>query len=125
MVNRKTKSERDEQEHMNMNKKEHEDMDLLSVCIEAACESKESVEKWRRQRRSLHRLPSPLADALLRRLLSRRLLSPSLLEYANPTFSFICVCFSNSLSLFSSTDLIDKDIYFFVLCFLVDFNWCK
>ncbi|KAL2342677.1 hypothetical protein Fmac_003962 [Flemingia macrophylla] len=58
-------------------KKESE---LVGLCIEAACESRESVEKWRLQRRSLHRLPSPLADALLRRLISRRLLFPSLLE---------------------------------------------
>ncbi|XP_028774773.1 uncharacterized protein LOC114744074 [Neltuma alba] len=55
-------------------------LDLVTLCMEAACESIESVDKWRRQRRSLERLPSPLADALLRRLLSRRLLYPSLLE---------------------------------------------
>lgn len=48
--------------------------------MEAACESRESVEKWRRQKRSLERLPSHLADALLRRLIHRRLLYPSLLE---------------------------------------------
>ncbi|KAB1209884.1 F-box/LRR-repeat protein 16 [Morella rubra] len=53
---------------------------LVGLCIEAACQSKESVEKWRRQRRSLERLPSHLADALLRRLLCRRLLYPSLLD---------------------------------------------
>ncbi|XP_054776163.1 uncharacterized protein LOC129284655 isoform X2 [Prosopis cineraria] len=55
-------------------------LDLVSLCMEAACESRESVDKWRRQRRRLDRLPSPLADALLRRLLSRHLLYPSLLE---------------------------------------------
>ncbi|KAK4262882.1 hypothetical protein QN277_028381 [Acacia crassicarpa] len=55
-------------------------MDLVTLCVETACESRQSVDKWRRQRRSLERLPSPLADALLRRLLSRRLLYPSLLE---------------------------------------------
>ncbi|XP_040989238.1 toll-like receptor 3 [Juglans microcarpa x Juglans regia] len=54
--------------------------ELVGLCIEAACQSRESVEKWRRQRRSLERLPSQLADALLRRLLIRRLLYPSLLE---------------------------------------------
>ncbi|KAJ1408213.1 hypothetical protein SESBI_23749 [Sesbania bispinosa] len=42
--------------------------ELVGLCIEAACESRESVEKWRRQKRTLDRLPSPLADALLRRL---------------------------------------------------------
>ncbi|XP_062146984.1 receptor-like protein 15 isoform X2 [Alnus glutinosa] len=54
--------------------------ELVGLCIEAACRSKESVEKWRGQRRTLERLPSQLADALLRRLLARRLLFPSLLE---------------------------------------------
>ncbi|KAI4315524.1 hypothetical protein L6164_028322 [Bauhinia variegata] len=53
---------------------------LVRLCIEVACESGENVEIWRRQKRSLERLPSPLADALIRRLLSRRLLYPSLLE---------------------------------------------
>ena len=55
--------------------------------IEAACENRESVEKWRRQRRSLERLPSHLADALLRRLIHRRLIFPSLLEYLFLFFS--------------------------------------
>ncbi|XP_020096798.1 leucine-rich repeat-containing G-protein coupled receptor 4 isoform X3 [Ananas comosus] len=50
------------------------------MCIAAASASAESVERWRRQRRTLDRLPSHLADALLRRLLRRRLLYPSLLE---------------------------------------------
>ncbi|WVZ24259.1 hypothetical protein V8G54_002803 [Vigna mungo] len=54
--------------------------ELVGLCIEAACESRESVEKWRMQRRSLDRLPSPVADALLRRLIARRLLYPSLLD---------------------------------------------
>ncbi|XP_075646348.1 uncharacterized protein LOC142617397 [Castanea sativa] len=54
--------------------------ELVRLCIEAACENRESVEKWRGQRRSLERLPSHLADALLRRLIHRRLLFPSLLE---------------------------------------------
>ncbi|KAI5601285.1 hypothetical protein BDE02_01G082600 [Populus trichocarpa] len=53
---------------------------LVRLCIEAACESRESVEKWRKQRRTLNSMPSALADALLRRLLLRRLLFPSLLE---------------------------------------------
>ncbi|CAI0441162.1 unnamed protein product [Linum tenue] len=53
---------------------------LVVLCIEAACRSKESIEKWRRQRRTLERMPSVLADALLHRLLQRRLLFPSLLE---------------------------------------------
>lgn len=64
--------------------------ELVGLCIEAACESRESVEKWRMQRRSLDRLPSPVADALLRRLIARRLLYPSLLEYSyslHPSFS--------------------------------------
>ncbi|KAJ4956574.1 hypothetical protein NE237_013357 [Protea cynaroides] len=56
------------------------DSGLVRLCIEAATESGSSVEKWRRQRRTLERLPTQLAEALLRRLLHRRLLLPSLLE---------------------------------------------
>ncbi|GLT67926.1 hypothetical protein SLA2020_401990 [Shorea laevis] len=54
--------------------------DLVRLCLEAACKSKERVEKWRSQRRTLERLPSHLAQSLLQRLLHRRLLFPSLLE---------------------------------------------
>ncbi|KAL6182357.1 hypothetical protein ACLB2K_043780 [Fragaria x ananassa] len=53
---------------------------LVELCLNSACESRDSVEKWRRQRRSLEHLPSQLADSLLRRLISRRLIFPSLLE---------------------------------------------
>lgn len=53
---------------------------LVRLCIEAATQSADAVETWRRQRRTLERLPSQLAEALLHRLLSRRLLYPSLLE---------------------------------------------
>lgn len=53
---------------------------LVELCIDAACKTRETVDKWRLQRRSLDCLPSPLADALLRRLITRRLLHPSLLE---------------------------------------------
>ena len=53
---------------------------LVRRCIEAATRSADAVEAWRRQRRTLERLPSQLAEALLHRLLSRRLLYPSLLE---------------------------------------------
>ena len=49
--------------------------------IEATCENRESVEKWQRQRRSLERLPSHLADALLHCLIHHHLLFPSLLKY--------------------------------------------
>ena len=49
--------------------------------IKAMYENQESVEKWRRQRRSLERLPSHLTDALLHRLIHCHLLFPSLLEY--------------------------------------------
>ncbi|KAL6564811.1 hypothetical protein OROMI_016261 [Orobanche minor] len=54
---------------------------LVRMCIEAATESADAVEKWRRQRRTLERMPSHLDDALLRSLLGHRLLFPSLLEY--------------------------------------------
>ncbi|XP_010541620.1 PREDICTED: toll-like receptor 13 [Tarenaya hassleriana] len=56
---------------------------LVSLCMEEACKSWEAIERWRRQRRSLEhleQLPPHLADSLLRRLLRRRLLFPSLLE---------------------------------------------
>ncbi|KAL2236704.1 uncharacterized protein LOC105179139 [Sesamum indicum] len=53
---------------------------LVRMCIEAATESAAAVEKWRRQRRTLESMPSHLAEALLRHLLRRRLLFPSLLE---------------------------------------------
>ena len=53
---------------------------LVQLCIEAASESTDSVEIWRRKRRTLERMPSELAEALFRRLLRRRLVSPSLLE---------------------------------------------
>ncbi|XP_065012384.1 uncharacterized protein LOC135586076 isoform X6 [Musa acuminata AAA Group] len=54
---------------------------LVGRCIDAATASAESVERWRRQRRTLDLLPSYLADALLRRIIQRRiLLYPSWLE---------------------------------------------
>ncbi|KAM7491482.1 hypothetical protein LguiA_034403 [Lonicera macranthoides] len=53
---------------------------LVLLCIEAATQSRDAVETWRRQRRTIERLPSQLAEALLCRLLHRRLLYPSLLE---------------------------------------------
>ncbi|XP_010445164.1 PREDICTED: uncharacterized protein LOC104727789 [Camelina sativa] len=53
---------------------------LVRLCIEEACKSGDAVERWRLQRRSLERLPPHLADALLRRLIQRRLLFPSLIE---------------------------------------------
>ncbi|KAI0491997.1 hypothetical protein KFK09_026260 [Dendrobium nobile] len=53
---------------------------LVDLCIEAATACSESVDIWRRQRRTLERLPFQLADDLFRRLHSRRLLSPSILE---------------------------------------------
>ncbi|KAL6619563.1 hypothetical protein ACP70R_034702 [Stipagrostis hirtigluma subsp. patula] len=53
---------------------------LVDRCIDAAARGAVTVEAWRRQRRSLERLPAQLADALLRRLAARRLLFPSLLE---------------------------------------------
>uniref|UniRef100_A0A1D1Y438 Internalin-I n=1 Tax=Anthurium amnicola TaxID=1678845 RepID=A0A1D1Y438_9ARAE len=53
---------------------------LVGRCMEAAAGSAASVEKWRRQRRTLERLPTHLADALFHLLRRRRLLYPSLLE---------------------------------------------
>ncbi|KAI7725273.1 hypothetical protein M8C21_026071 [Ambrosia artemisiifolia] len=53
---------------------------LVRLCIESATQTADAVDTWRRQRRTLERLPSQLAEPLLHRLLSRRLLYPSLLE---------------------------------------------
>ncbi|RZC91370.1 hypothetical protein C5167_027432 [Papaver somniferum] len=54
--------------------------DLVWLCLEAATESKESIETWRRQRRTLESMPNQLSQSLLHRLLQRKLLNPSLLE---------------------------------------------
>lgn len=72
--------ERNLENQMESNCREQETSKLVSMCIEAATESAAAVEMWRRQRRTLERMPSHLADYLLRRLLRRRLLFPSLLE---------------------------------------------
>ncbi|KAF6140860.1 hypothetical protein GIB67_042273 [Kingdonia uniflora] len=53
---------------------------LVDLCIESATKNSSTIDKWRRQRRTLERMPPHLAQALLRRLLDRRLVSPSLLE---------------------------------------------
>ncbi|KAD5508248.1 hypothetical protein E3N88_15951 [Mikania micrantha] len=53
---------------------------LVRLCIEKATQSGDAVETWRRQRRTLERLPPQLAGSLLHRLHRRRLLYPSLLE---------------------------------------------
>ncbi|KAG5593350.1 hypothetical protein H5410_043864 [Solanum commersonii] len=57
------------------------DSQLVEMCMESATESLDAVEAWRRQRRTLEMMPSQLAEALLHRLLRRRLLFPSLLDY--------------------------------------------
>lgn len=72
---------------------ESESRSLVELCLEAASESRESVERWRRQVRTLERLPSHLADSLLRRLVRRRLLYPSLLEYLSLSLSPPVLCF--------------------------------
>ncbi|XP_047337394.1 toll-like receptor 13 isoform X2 [Impatiens glandulifera] len=53
---------------------------LVRLCIEAATESKDAIDAWKMQRRTLERMPSQLIDILLHRLLHRRILYPSLLE---------------------------------------------
>lgn len=62
---------------------------LINMCVAAATESQQAVEKWRKQRRSLERLPSHLADSLVLRLVRRRLLFPSLLEVFKNTLEKI------------------------------------
>lgn len=71
------------------------DSRLVRMCIDAATESRDAIEAWRRQRRTLERLPSQLADVLLHRLLRRRLLFPSLLEYVSHLIHF-SICFSTA-----------------------------
>ncbi|KAH9625421.1 hypothetical protein KSS87_011907 [Heliosperma pusillum] len=70
---------------------------LVKLCIEAATVNRDAVDTWRLQRRSLNRLPSPLAAALLHRLLRRRLLSPSLLEMFKFSVEEIDLCGENSV----------------------------
>ncbi|XP_057860227.2 uncharacterized protein LOC131068958 isoform X2 [Cryptomeria japonica] len=53
---------------------------LVQMCIAEASKSKEMVEIWRRQRRTLERMPHHLAGPLFHCLLKQRLLTPSLLE---------------------------------------------
>ncbi|KAH7288022.1 hypothetical protein KP509_31G008000 [Ceratopteris richardii] len=53
---------------------------LVEMCLNAACESKESVQTWRKQIRTLERLPAHLAHPLFHRLLHSGLLNPPLLE---------------------------------------------
>lgn len=53
---------------------------LVQMCIDAACKSKETVEVWRRQKRTLERMPSHLGGLIFNCLLKRRLLAPPLLE---------------------------------------------
>ncbi|KAK3016059.1 hypothetical protein RJ639_007546 [Escallonia herrerae] len=59
---------------------ELESLCLVNLCIEASSQNRAAVEKWRKQRRSLERLPSQLGELLFHRLLRRRLLNPSLLD---------------------------------------------
>ncbi|KAG6409358.1 hypothetical protein SASPL_127397 [Salvia splendens] len=69
---------------------------LVRMCIDAATESAVAVDKWRTQRRTLERMPSRLAEALLQ----RRMLYPSLLEYAfllNLGICFITCCYYPSV----------------------------
>ncbi|GLU05961.1 hypothetical protein SLE2022_230330 [Rubroshorea leprosula] len=80
-TDRREKGDETESDRRSVKKiKMEKETDLVRLCLEAACKSKESVEKWRWQGRTLERLPSHLAQSLLQRLLHRRLLFPSLLE---------------------------------------------
>ncbi|XP_074588977.1 uncharacterized protein LOC141844905 [Curcuma longa] len=72
---------------------------LVWKCIEAATLTGDSVDKWRRQRRTLERLPSCLADALFRRIVCRRLLRyPSWLENFQNSVENIDLRGENSVS---------------------------
>lgn len=78
------RNRREKRARSRIRKMESEDLggetQLVRLCIEAASQSRDAVEKWRRQRRTLQRMPSHLAEALLHRLIRRRILNPSLLE---------------------------------------------
>jgi hypothetical protein len=66
---------------------------LVEFCLRSACRDKHSVAIWRRQRRTLARLPSQLAEPLFHRLLHSHLLTPPLLEYATFGFDFVILFF--------------------------------
>ncbi|ERN12106.1 uncharacterized protein LOC18440312 isoform X1 [Amborella trichopoda] len=53
---------------------------LTVMCVDAACKNPQAIEIWRRQRRTLESMPSQLAGGLLRLLIQRHLITPSLLE---------------------------------------------
>ncbi|KAK6947913.1 Leucine-rich repeat, partial [Dillenia turbinata] len=53
---------------------------LVRLCLETAAQSRDSIQRWRKQKRTLELLPSHLSEALFHLLLRRRLLFPSLLE---------------------------------------------
>ncbi|KAJ7296604.1 hypothetical protein O6H91_Y112600 [Diphasiastrum complanatum] len=53
---------------------------LVNMCLKVACQSKQNVNAWRRQRRTLERMPAHLAEPLLHQLYHNHLLSAPLLE---------------------------------------------
>lgn len=65
---------------------------LVEMCLKAACESRESVQSWRRQKRTLKRLPSHLAHPLFHRLLQAGLLNAPLLELFQDSVEEVRVC---------------------------------
>jgi hypothetical protein len=72
---------------------------LVEFCLRSACRDKHSVAIWRRQRRTLARLPSQLAEPLFHRLLHSHLLTPPLLEYATFGFDYFILFLSLYLKL--------------------------
>ncbi|WOH14885.1 hypothetical protein DCAR_0934413 [Daucus carota subsp. sativus] len=72
---------------------------LIKLCLQAATDNLHAVEKWRRQRRSLERLPSHLAESLILRLVRRRLMFPSLLEVFKNTLEKIDLSGQTSVDL--------------------------
>jgi hypothetical protein len=72
---------------------------LVEFCLRSACRDKHSVAIWRRQRRTLARLPSQLAEPLFHRLLHSHLLTPPLLEYASFGFDYSILFLSLYLKL--------------------------
>ncbi|MCO5557632.1 hypothetical protein L7F22_011199 [Adiantum nelumboides] len=71
---------------------------LVELCIDVACESKESVQAWRRQTRTLEGLPSHLAHSIFHRLLHSGLLNPPLLELFRHSLEEVIVSSDGSIN---------------------------
>ncbi|KAI5055841.1 hypothetical protein GOP47_0029362 [Adiantum capillus-veneris] len=71
---------------------------LVELCIDVACGSKESVQAWRRQKRTLERLPPHLAHPLFDGLHHGGLLTPPLLELFQHSMEEVIVSGDGSIN---------------------------